>query len=326
PAAPVDVPRRTAAAGDASYVDWGAIFAGAVFAAALSFLMLAFGAAIGLTLTSPHRGEGASLTAIAVVSALWLLWVQVSSFAAGGYVTGRLRRRLFEGTPHEADMRDGLHGLVVWGIGALAAMLLAASTIAGAARTGAEVAATAASGIAAGAMTAAGGAAAAASGQSGPSGQGAQSSPADPFGYTVDLMFRSDAQPAPGDTAASRQEAVRILAAGAASGSIPQEDRAYLARIVSARTGLSQPEAEARVNEVIAQARATAQAAEEKAREAADQARKAAILVAFLSAASLLVGAAAAWWAARLGGTHRDEGTDFSAMIRTRRSPSVPAE
>jgi len=319
PATPVDVPRRAATAADAtSHVEWGPIFAGAVFAAALSLLLMTFGGAIGLSMTSPYRGEGASMTAIAVATALWMLWVQVTSFASGGYVAGRLRRRLFEGTPHEADMRDGMHGLIVWAVAALFGAMLAASTVAGVARTGADIAATAASGVAAGAVGAAGQAAGGSESREGGS--------ADPVGYTVDMLFRSDAQPAPGDTAASRQEAVRILATGAANGSIPAEDRSYLARIVSARTGLAQPEAEARVNEVLAKAEATAKAAEAEARNAADKARKGAMLLAFLTAATLLVGAGAAWWAARLGGTHRDEGTDFSALIRTRRHPTVPAE
>ena len=76
-------------------------------------------------------------------------------------------------------------------------------------------------------------------------------------------------------------------------------DRSYLASIVAQRTGLPQPEAERRVNETIAEANRTA-------REAADKARYAAILTGFVTAASLLISLAAAWWAAQKGGHHRD--------------------
>ena len=45
------------------------------------------------------------------------------------------------------------------------------------------------------------------------------------------------------------------------------------------------------------------------AAEAAETARKTAILAAFLTAASLLVSAAGAFWAAQMGGNHRDKQT-----------------
>jgi hypothetical protein len=46
------VASRVEAAG-LSFVEWGAVFAGAVLSAALSFVLLAFGAAIGLSAVSP---------------------------------------------------------------------------------------------------------------------------------------------------------------------------------------------------------------------------------------------------------------------------------
>ena len=46
---------------DASYVDWPAIFAGTALAVALSFVLLTFGSAIGLSVASFEPGEGVSL-------------------------------------------------------------------------------------------------------------------------------------------------------------------------------------------------------------------------------------------------------------------------
>ena len=52
-----------------------------------------------------------------------------------------------------------------------------------------------------------------------------------------------------------------------------------------------------------------------QARDAAEKARKFSLLLAFLTAATLAVSAAAAWWAATRGGMHRDQGKDFSALV-----------
>jgi hypothetical protein len=88
------------------------------------------------------------------------------------------------------------------------------------------------------------------------------------------------------------------------------EDRAYPVRMVMARTGLAQPDAERRVTEVIAQAR-----------RAIRRARANAVILAFMGAASLLAGAAVAWFAAGFGGRHRD-GEPLPAFWLNR--PGVP--
>ena len=88
---------------------------------------------------------------------------------------------------------------------------------------------------------------------------------------------------------------------------LDESDRSFLAREVTARTGLSQAEAEKRVDETVATLKAQA-----------DKARRYGILFAFLTAASLLISATAAWWAAYAGGRHRDEGVDHSHLTRWR--------
>ena len=54
------------------------------------------------------------------------------------------------------------------------------------------------------------------------------------------------------------------------------------------------------------------------AANAAETARKTAVLAAFLTAASLLVSAAGAFWAAQMGGSHRDGQTVFAGFSRRR--------
>ena len=106
-------------------MDWGAIFAGVFVSIAISSLFLAFGSAIGLSLTSFQPGESVPVTGMVIAAALWLLWVQISSFLGGGYVAGRMRRRIGDGKPHEVEMRDGAHGLIVWAVNIVIGAVLA---------------------------------------------------------------------------------------------------------------------------------------------------------------------------------------------------------
>src|SRR6185503_15136258 len=91
------------------YVDWGAIFAGVFLSIAISSVFLAFGSAIGLSLTSFRAGESAPVIGLVIAAGLWFLWVQLSSFIGGAYVTGRMRRRIGDAKAHEVELRDGAH-------------------------------------------------------------------------------------------------------------------------------------------------------------------------------------------------------------------------
>ncbi len=276
------------------YVDWGAIIAGAALASAISILMFTFGTAIGLSMVSPWEGEGASTTAYFITLALWTLWVVVSSFMAGGYIAGRLRRRIGDSTEHESDVRDGSHGLLVWAVGLVLASLLLAAGISGAAGVVAKGAG--AAGVVA----------------------------ANTDDYTIDSLLRPNAagavtvnnadgsagMPQPSNESAAtlqsdRQEIGRLLVFGRKGGALTPDAKTYLVQRVAARTGLSQADAQARVDQVIADAK-----------KKADDARKIGVLIAFITAAALAVAAAAAAWAANLGGRHRDQGTAHVSFWR----------
>jgi hypothetical protein len=119
--------------------------------------------------------------------------------------------------------------------------------------------------------------------------------------YDVDMLFRSahsDANP----TNDGHAEAMRILEKGLSVGDVSAADRSYLAEQVAGRTGISQDNAQKRVDDVIAQVKA----ADLKAREAADAARKAAAKASILTALAMLIGAFIACAAAALGGHERD--------------------
>lgn len=96
------------------YFQWSVIFAGIAIALALTVVLTQFGSAIGLKADSPLRGEGSIASWGVIAAGIWILWTQLLSSLAGGYAAGYLRVPTPELTPHENELRDGLHGLAVW--------------------------------------------------------------------------------------------------------------------------------------------------------------------------------------------------------------------
>lgn len=111
--------------------DWSAILAGAVLATASGLILVTFGAAIGLSASSPYANSGMSPQVFAIAAGLWLLWTQIVSFSLGGYFTARLRARHVEESEHEADVRDGAHGIVMWGVSVIAAAIITFASVGG---------------------------------------------------------------------------------------------------------------------------------------------------------------------------------------------------
>jgi hypothetical protein len=271
-----------------SAVSWGAIAAGAVGAAALALLLVAFGAGLGLSAVSPWSDSGVSASTFKTGTGIYLVCVAVMSSAVGGYLAARLRTKWVGVHTHEVFFRDTAHGFIAWAF----ATLLSATAL------------TSVTGyLANGAAAGVGGAAA----------QATRSvSPADIY---VDKLFRPDtAQPAsaPGSSPAagnpipaapsganSNQSRAEVLRLWTTSFQGNQElstaDKAYVAQVVAARTGMSQADAEKRVNDVIVEAKT-----------AADTARKGAAKLSFWLTAAMLFGAFAASLAAVEGGSLRD--------------------
>ncbi|MFD1807299.1 hypothetical protein ACFSHQ_01890 [Gemmobacter lanyuensis] len=130
----------------APYVDWAAILAGAVIATALASLAVPFGAALGLSAISAERGEG-SFDVGVILTGLWLVISTMASYLVGGYVAGRMRRRGDTASTDEIMARDGVNGLVVWGLGILVTAWMAAGALGTAATTAGQAVGGAASGV-----------------------------------------------------------------------------------------------------------------------------------------------------------------------------------
>ena len=97
-----------------SYLEWGAIFGGAVVAGALTVVLTQFGTGIGLATADPTVEDG--LTWGIFLVGLWIVLVAFASASAGGYVAGRMRSHFGDGTKDESEFRDGIHGIVVWAL------------------------------------------------------------------------------------------------------------------------------------------------------------------------------------------------------------------
>jgi hypothetical protein len=280
-----------------SAVDWGAIIAGSVLAAALSFVLLTFGAGLGLSLSSPGSGEDISVLSFVMSAGVWLLAVQLVSFMAGGYLAGRLRMPAGNATSEEVDLRDGSHGLMVWAIGTLLGAVLLASGLAGAAQTAASALGSTAENVASATS---------------------RLMPEDAdAAYLADTLLRDGtgatseeggqaADGASGGTATAnlRQIVTRVVERAIATGELPDVDRQYLAGVVAEATGLDQGRVEERIGRLVEQT--TELRAEAVAQ--AEAARQWSVMAAFLTAAALLISAAGAYLAATYAGRQRDAG------------------
>lgn len=281
-------------------ISWAAVFAGTVIAAALSITLLTGGVGLGFIAMSPQEGEGASAMQLGIGAIVWMFVVQVVAYGVAGYVTGRLRPMWAPAYSDEVYFRDTAHGLTVWALSALVSLAVFGSAVSAVVGTAARGGAA----LAQGAVTAtatAGSAAAGAAGGSDTGGMGGISAlpSAD---YFVDQLFRGE-QPSPtGDPQAARAELARLLTVSAARGDMLPEDRDYVARVVAAQSGVPEPDARKRVDEVLNSAEKTRQEAIDTARDAADAARKAAAALALWAFAALLAGAFAASLMAMVGG------------------------
>jgi hypothetical protein len=199
-----------------------------------------------------------------------LVLVALASYGLGGYIAGVLRERFAAITgPEDIELRDNVHGLLVWAI----ATLLTALLLIMAASASTHLAAPS-------------------GGTAGPSTSVASENT---IAFDIDRLLRGDRR-VDADVTQTRAEVGRILLTSSSHSGVATDDRNYLVRLVSARTGLVPPEAERRVDAAIV-----------SAKNNIARARKSTVILAFMAGAAALLGAVAAWFAAAAGGQHRDD-------------------
>lgn len=253
-------------------------------ATSVGFVLVVLAAGFGFAAISPWDNVGASAKTFAISTGIGLIVVQWIASASGGFITGRLRSKWVGVHTHEVFFRDTAHGFVMWALATVVGGVMVASATASMIGGGVNAAATVAGGAAHGSGAVASQAAYAVS------------------GYDLDMLFRSDKPDATNAQQATAQ-ASRILASGLSAGDVPAGDKTYLAQLVANQTGMSQADAQKRVDDVIGRIKA----AEQQAKQVADAARKAAAEFAIFTALSLLIGAFIASAAAAYGGSLRDE-------------------
>jgi hypothetical protein len=183
-----------------------------------------------------------------------------------------LRGALSERPADEIEFSDGMHGIITW---ASAIVFTAIFALAGAATT-APLAAPGGSRV--GPVTSVAG--------------------ENIIASELDALFRTDRRIADVDNLSYRRaEAARILLHVSGHRGVSGVDREYLAAITANQTAVAPSEAAARADRAISDSAAEIR-----------RAREAAVLQAFMVAASLMVGAAVAWFAAREGGYERERG------------------
>jgi hypothetical protein len=238
--------------------------------------------------------------------------VPILSFLVGGYIAGRMRSAWDESSSDEVQFRDGIHGLLVWALSIVAGGMLAFLAAGAALNTGAQMTAGALSNRDAVVAPAIDTLFGVSSAQAAPAERAATPTPTP--------------RTAPGITPATGERAVvpdtearavvaRTLTAAASAGQLSAAQKRTLAQIVSERTGISQADAEQRVDQAF-----------KDAQSAVETARKTAVLGGLGTATALLVGLLAAWYAAQRGGHHRDNNIParvvFSGTPLARRMPT----
>jgi len=254
-----------------SGVSWGAVIGGAFTAASLYLILLALGAGFGLSPVSPWSNEGMRASAVGAAAIVWLISIEIVSSGLGGYLTGRLRTKWASLHSDEVFFRDTANGFLAWAVAVVVSAAFLSSAAAVMAGNPAGFSARAENT----ATTAATG----------------------PNAYFVDALFRSTRA---GEENTSQPEAARIFTNLLRANALQQNqtaaaDQRYLAQLVAAKTGITQYEAEQRVTDVLNQAR-----------QAEDDARKAAAHLLLWMFLALLVGAFSASFAATIGGRQRD--------------------
>jgi hypothetical protein len=250
-----------------SGISWPAVIGGAFAAAALSLILITLGTGLGFAV-SPWSNLGASTIGKGAIA--WLILSQIIAFAMGGYLASRLRTKWVDVHTDEVYFRDTAHGLLVWAVGVVLMAVFLASTAA---------------------MFAGG---AVQKTTSTPAGT-TEASAASPNAYLIDTMFRSNGSITEQNAVAMRAEADRIFAHDLKEGSMSQADNAYLAQLVSARTGLNQADAQKRVADAFA-----------AAQQAAETVRRTLAYLSLWSFVALLSGAFCASYAGTIGGRQRD--------------------
>ncbi|HTJ59405.1 MAG TPA: PhnA-like protein [Devosiaceae bacterium] len=257
-------------------VSWGAIFAGAVIALIIQFLLSLLGVGIGAATLRPASGGNPDATTFSVISVIWYAITGLISAFTGGIVAGRL-----SGKP-VADV-GALHGLTSWALTTIVLLYLLTTTIGG---------------LVGGALSGLG---SVASGLGGTVATAAQTAVAgrDPFAAIQQQITQATGG---SDPAALRDAAVAAVRA-AVTGDQAQADQATntAAQALARAQNIPIDDARNRVQQYTQQYQQAVANTRDQALRAAEVAAGTTSRAALAAFLILVISAAAAWFGGRLG-------------------------
>jgi hypothetical protein len=205
-------------------LEWSPIVLGALTAAAVSSILVSFGAAVGLGVSSASPTWRDASIALWLLSGIFLVLQALISFACGGYLAGRTRSPYVAAAADDVERRDGLHGIASWALAVLIGAIIIALV---------GMAANRPTALTAPAIT----------------------SEPSVLSYEIDHLLRAPRRIPSAEIAPIRAEAGRILLTSSSHSGVTTDDRAYLVQIVSGVTGLTGADAERRADTAIAASR-----------------------------------------------------------------------
>jgi hypothetical protein len=205
-------------------LDWTSIVAGALVAAAVSAILVTFGSAVGLGVSSSSPTWRDASIALWLLSGIFLILQSLVSFGCGGYLAARVRSPYSTSVAEQTERRDGFHGLASWALAVLIGGVAVAFISLAASRSTALT-------------------------------NPPSTTEPSVLSYEIDHLFRGPRRLTAADTAPVRSEVGRVLMTSSSHEGVSSDDRAYLTQLVSTVTGLTGGDAEHRVDMIIAESK-----------------------------------------------------------------------
>src|ERR1700743_886075 len=205
-------------------LDWTSIVVGALVAAAVSAILVTFGSAVGLGVSSSSPTWRDASIALLLLSGILLILQSLVSFGCGGYLAARVRSPYSTSVAEETERRDGFHGLASWALAVLIGGVAVAFISLAASRSTALT-------------------------------NPPSTTEPSVLSYEIDHLFRGPRRLTDADTAPVRSEVGRVLMTSSSHEGVSSDDRAYLTQLVSTVTGLTGGDAEHRVDMIIAESK-----------------------------------------------------------------------
>jgi pyruvate/2-oxoglutarate dehydrogenase complex dihydrolipoamide acyltransferase (E2) component len=261
-------------------VNWGAIFAGAVVALVIQFLLTLLGVGIGAATLDPSTGDNPDAGTFSTVSAIWYALAGIVAAFVGGFIASRMSGRTLASS-------GSLHGLTSWAVTTLFLLYLlttAVGTLVGGALNGlGAVAGGLGNTVATAAETAA----------------PALADATDPFAAIQDQISQATGGTDPQALQNAAVSAVRAAVTGDPAQAQQASETAAQALARSQNIPIEQ--ARTQVQGYQQQYQETLQTVQEQATAAADAAASATSTGAIAAFFALLLGAVAAWFGGRAG-------------------------